>query len=82
MGGICRTKYKERGAWFEIKCVKNDIISKEAKGVDASFERKLLRAWAKVPGYESAQDELGSLKKSKSEGLKGGKGLQHTGAIL
>lgn len=51
MGGeVCRQKGRERGPWFEIECVKEVIISKEAKGQDVAFERNLLRAWAKYPG--------------------------------
>jgi len=50
----CRKKYFETGNWFQIKCVREDIISKEAKGIDASFERGLLKSWAKYPGWEDA----------------------------
>jgi hypothetical protein len=70
MGGTCHVKGKERGAWYEIECVKNDIISKEAKGMDASFERKLLKPWAKFEGWELAQDALDSLGKRKSGRVK------------
>ena len=70
-GGICHQKGKERGAWFEIQCVKNDILSKEAKGEDASFERSLLKSWAKYPGWEDAQNALSSLGKSKPGGVNG-----------
>jgi 5-methylcytosine-specific restriction endonuclease McrA len=57
MGGeVCYTRYKERGPWFEIQCVKNDIIAKELDGEDASFERGLLKAWGKHPGWEAAQE--------------------------
>jgi len=63
MGGTCKTKHKERGAWFEIQCVKNDIIAKEADGEGASFEIDLLRAWAKVEGWSAARKALDSLGK-------------------
>jgi len=49
---------KKGGARYQIKCVKDVIIAKEAKGQDTSFERKLLEAWAKHPGYESANQAL------------------------
>jgi len=49
---------KQSGARYQIKCVKDVIVSKEAKGEDASFERKLLEAWANHPGYESAKQAL------------------------
>ena len=54
MGGNCHQKGKERGSWYEIKCVKDIIISKEAKNQDASMERNLLKSWANYPGYEDA----------------------------
>lgn len=79
MGGICKTKYKERGAWFEVECIKKDIIAKEADGEDASFERGLLKAWAKVPGWGVAQDALDSLGNRKLKGSKGEKGIKPQG---
>ena len=72
-GGVCHQKNKERGAWYEIECVKQDIIAKEADGEDASFERSLLRAWSKYPGWEDASvalDAIGTRKKSKSRRVK------------
>jgi len=66
MGGDCHAKGKERGHWYEIECVKNDIIRKEARGEDAKFERSLLRAWGHYEGWSAASDALGSLGKSKS----------------
>lgn len=49
---------KKGGARYQIKCIKDVIIAKEKKGEDAGFERKLLEAWAKHPGYESANQAL------------------------
>ena len=49
---------KKGGARYQIKCVKDVIVAKEAKGQDAGFERKLLEAWAEYPGYESAKQAL------------------------
>jgi len=72
MGGSSHAKGKERGAWYEIQCVKNSIISKESRGEDASFERSLLRSWAKYPGYEVARDALASLGRRKSRGIAAG----------
>ena len=63
MAGICYARGKEKGAWFEIKCIKDIIIAKEAKGRDASFERNLLKSWAKYEGYEGANEALASLGK-------------------
>lgn len=61
MGGeICLQVGKERGPWFEIKCTKEIILSKEAKGKDAAFERGLLRAWGKHRGWEGAKKALAS----------------------
>lgn len=48
-------KGEEKGAWYEIKCTKDVVRRKEARGEDASFEKKLLRAWAKCPGWEDAK---------------------------
>lgn len=58
---MCKRKGFERGPWYEIKCVKDCIISKEAKGQDASFERELLEAWSKYEGYEEAKETLSQL---------------------
>jgi len=52
--GSCYKKGSERGPWFEIQCTREVIISKEAKGEDASYERSLLKAWSKYEGYEDA----------------------------
>ena len=76
MGGeTCHQKGRERGPWYEIRCVRNDIIAKEAKGEDAKFERSLLRAWGKQKGWEDAlQTPRRTRGKSKKRGLKGEKG--------
>jgi len=59
MGGeVCKQVGKERGPWFEIKCAKDNIISKEAKGQDAKFERGLLKVWSKYEGYKLAKQAL------------------------
>ena len=57
-GGVCYKKNFEKGAWFQIKCVRDNIISKESRGHDASFERSLLKSWSSYPGYEDAADAL------------------------
>jgi hypothetical protein len=51
MAGNCHKKGFEQGPWYEVKCVKNTIALKEAKGLDTTFERDLLKAWAKYPDY-------------------------------
>jgi hypothetical protein len=49
MGGeVCHQKGRERGVWYEIQCIRNDVIAKEADGEDASFERSLLRAYKRA----------------------------------
>ena len=59
MGGeVCYRKGFEKGPWFEIQCVLDNILSKESRGEDASFERSLLRSWSKYPGYEKAKEGL------------------------
>lgn len=69
-GGVCYKKGKEQGSWFEIKCVKDTILLKEANGEDASYERSLLKSWSKYPGWKNAGVVLGTLSKSKSRGSK------------
>ena len=61
MAGICHIKNKERGIWFEIKSIAEIIKSKEAKGLDASYERNLLESWSKHEGYEGAKQTLAAL---------------------
>lgn len=47
MGGVCYQRYHERGLWFERKCIKDVIASKKKRGLDASFEKKILKAYQK-----------------------------------
>jgi len=74
MGGeVCYQKGKERGPWFEIKCVRDVIINKAARGENATFERDLLKSWAEYPGWEMAREFLPparSPNKSKSRSIK------------
>lgn len=59
MGGeVCKIKGRERGPWYEIKCVRETIKLKEASGEDASFERGLLKSWSKYEGWEDAGKKL------------------------
>ena len=58
---------------LEIETIRKIIISREAKGEEAYFERDLLKSWSKYPGYESAGDALRTLGKSKIKGVKGEK---------
>lgn len=55
---VCYKKGREQGAWFEIKCVRETILGKEAKGLDARFERELLKSWSKYPGWEMAAEAI------------------------
>lgn len=59
-----------KGNKYQVECVKNDIISKESRGEDASYERWLLKSWSKYKGWESAIGALASLGKSKSRRVK------------
>ena len=47
----------ERGAWFELVCLRQTIDALEAKGCDASFERSLYRAWLKDADFAKADKE-------------------------
>lgn len=59
MGGeICKAKGRERGPWYEILCLKNNIISKESKGGTDTFGRILLKSWSDYPGYQGAKEAL------------------------
>jgi len=58
IGGICYRKGKERGAWYEIECMKQSIIGREAGGQRDNFGRDLLKAWSEYPGYEGAEEAL------------------------
>jgi len=46
-GGACYAKGKERGVWYEVKVMVDSIKLKESQGKDASFERSLLKSWAR-----------------------------------
>jgi len=62
MGGeVCYQKGKERGPWYEIQCVKEVIVNKEARGEDATFERELLKSWSKYPGWGDAKKAITAL---------------------
>lgn len=63
MSGASHTKGKERGIWYEIKCVKETIIAKEKDGEDATFERDLLKAWKKHGGWEDATQPISDTRK-------------------
>ena len=52
---ISHKKGEEKGTWFQIKCVKDIVRDKEARGEDASFEKKLLKSWSKFPGWKDAR---------------------------
>lgn len=51
---------------LQIRCIKKDIVNKEARGDDATFERGLLMQWSKYPGWETA-GELPPLPKKEIE---------------
>jgi hypothetical protein len=53
-----RTHGSSEGNGFQIKSVVDTIKLKEAVGKDTSFERSLLKAWSKRPGYSSAKAAL------------------------
>ena len=56
MGGKASHKNGEgKGSWFQIKCVKDIVRDKEARGEDAEFERKLLKSWSRLKGWEDAR---------------------------
>ena len=48
-------KGEEKGIWYQIKCTKDVVRNKEARGEDASFEKNLLKSWGEHPGWEDAR---------------------------
>ena len=52
---------REQGAWFQINAIADTIKLKEAKGISAEFERKLLKDWSQYKGYKSAKVVLAKL---------------------
>ena len=65
-----------KGNAYQVECIKNDIINKESRGEDASWERWLLKSWGEYKGWESATDALASLRRWKSRpSKKAGKGI-------
>ena len=46
-GRLCYKKGQEVGLWYEIKCLKDDIGSKKAKGEDYKFEKGLLKSFSR-----------------------------------
>lgn len=44
---VCYQKGRERGIWFEIKCLKDVIKNKEGRGEDASFGKQILKSFLK-----------------------------------
>ena len=59
---ICYRKGFEQGAWYDIKCVRDVIKLKEARGKSTKFERALLKSWSKYEGYEKANQQSWQIK--------------------
>jgi len=55
VGGVCYRKGYEKGLWFEIKCIKQDIASKTQRSVDCHFERGILKAYEKLTEKDYAE---------------------------
>ena len=51
---VCYRKGYEKGPWFAIQSIKESILIGEALSKDKSFERELLKSWAKYKGWEDA----------------------------
>lgn len=56
-GGICYREGYERGAWFELLCLRENIAAIEAAGGDATEQRSFYRAWLKDPDFAKADKE-------------------------
>ena len=44
---ICKAKGREVGLWYEIKIIEDIIKSKESRGEDVSFEKRILKSHRK-----------------------------------
>ena len=47
MSGICYHRGSEKGLWYEIRCIEQDIASKKKRNVDCRFEKELLKSYKK-----------------------------------
>jgi len=47
-GGVCHTKNKERGIYFEIQCLQELVDSPTARDEDKKLAKKILKCWSKV----------------------------------
>lgn len=56
-GGTCYKKNKERGAWYELYCIRRTIAGLESRDQDATFEREFYESWIKVPEFKIADKE-------------------------
>ena len=65
-------KGEEKGNWYQIKCVKEVIAHKEARGEDTRFEKELLESWARYLGWEEAGAPLSVSEKSTPRHFSGG----------
>ena len=55
--GLSYKPVHERGVWYELKCVRENIAIKEAQGKDASFEQELYRVWLLDPEFLKVDKE-------------------------
>ena len=79
MAGRTLAKGRQTGAHYEIKTIADIIRAKEKNGHDATYEREILKAWAKYPGYESAKKALEELNKKEENDGNQSKGTNFNG---
>ncbi len=56
MGGASHQKGKERGLWFEIKCLEDVIRNKTKRGEDCKFEKKILKSYRQYSERDYSQE--------------------------
>lgn len=61
MAGICYQKGKERGLWYEIKCIEDVVANKKARGDNAPFEKRLLKSYGQYSEADYSQCQLDSM---------------------
>lgn len=56
-GGNCFRPGEERGPWFELKCIRENIDCRAAEGDPAEYERRLYLYWIKeLPSFAEAEE--------------------------
>lgn len=52
--GISYRKGYERGAWYDLKVLREHMEIRQAKGADVSWYLEIYKSWIKDPEYKKA----------------------------